>query len=104
MGTSKGDPSWLARAYTLGPETGDEEIVFEMMSAVDEMLRAGEFVGVDAIMAKLREREISLVVTEGLLRFCSRARVQLSNWENLKGRLLNEAARRGDTEEIIFSP
>jgi hypothetical protein len=97
-----GDPDWLLHAYRLGAEGYDEEIVFNMMSSVNEMLHAGEFEAVNTIIANLKERDSPLVVVEGLLRFCFRSRGRLPDWDGLKDRLMQEAARRGDTEEISF--
>jgi hypothetical protein len=99
---SLAEPQWLIQAYRLGAAGQDDEIVFNMMSAINEMLRAGRFGDVDSILLNIRERETPLVVVEGLLRFCSRAKASLRHWNDLKARLLREAARRGD-DQIIFS-
>ncbi len=95
---------WLSRAYALGTEGEDDDIVFDMMSAVDAMLHADCFAEVDNILAQIKEQEVPLVIVEGLLRFCSRAQLRLPHWDRLKGRLIVEAGRRRDTEEITFTP
>jgi hypothetical protein len=99
---TKIEPVWLSRAYALGTEGRDADIVFDMMSAVNDMLHANQFDAVDAIIASIKEQEAPLVVVEGLLRFCARAKARLPHWDRLKDRLLQEAARRGDTEDILF--
>jgi hypothetical protein len=88
----------------LGTEGEDDDIVFDMMSAVNEMLRADRFAEVDDTLAHIKEQEVPLVIVEGLLRFCSRAQSRLPHWDDLKRRLIVEAGRRGDTEEITFTP
>jgi len=97
------DPAWLTDAYALGRNAEASETVFTMMSDINERLYAGDTDDVNDILGRLREGDLPIAVSLGLLRFCARTKSKLNHWDELKDRVIAEAGRRGRNTPIGFT-
>jgi hypothetical protein len=95
-------PTWLQRAYQLGPNANDRDIGFEVMVGLDEMFTQGKFLEVDNILVSIQSDKLMLEVLVGMVRFCYRARASLPNWRSLAERTIAETQSRGRSHETTL--